>query len=213
MKLAEMTLTRADVETQAERWEGRAETKYDRVMQETIAAMEEALDRVDSGAVVVNIQETLRRGGRDRNNLPALGFARARYHGSTWEVLLGTDGSVRYGRWWKRPGGRFMRETGIEHSGIEPIRFPAESFTNIERGNIFGGNIFGFGICPVIPMKHRPKGYKKLLYLWEATWTRVGARPIPNLDPALLKPIGNGLAEVVDQWDLTPLEAEALRNL
>lgn len=193
MKLAQFEMSVDEVEAHAARY-ANPQTKYDRMMAATIASMEEALKRVDSGALIVNLQETLRRGGSVRG-FPAIGFAPAPYHGKQWQVRVHDDGAVTYeGRTrWQR----MLRE---------PVRFPRESFTSPrwQQGNSAWTTI------PVIPPDHRPKsGLKGLLHMWEAQWNV----EVPNLDPALLRPIGKGLAEVIDQWDLTPLEAEALRYL
>lgn len=209
MKLAECNLDKDEVRELAESY-AKPETKFDRLMNKTIQHMEEALERVDSGALVVNLQETLRRGGRDRAGLPALGFATARYHGKKWGVRGHRDGSVTFGRWLKEP--RAGGNGGILMPFVEPVNFPAESFyrTLGWTGDRAATGFYGWTTIPVIPPKHRPDGgLSGLLYVWEAQWNT----KVPNLDPALLKPIGNGLAEVVAQWDLTPLEAEALRYL
>lgn len=54
---------------------------------------------------------------------------------------------------------------------------------------------------------------KRYLLLWEAEWSKVDAhqpRP-PMLDPALLYQVSGSIYAVVAVWDLTPIEAAALR--
>jgi hypothetical protein len=63
-------------------------------------------------------------------------------------------------------------------------------------------------MVPAIPPALRPStGLSNFHILWEAEWK---VRPLPPVDPALLKHVGGDLYAVLAVWDLTPLEQAVL---
>lgn len=64
-------------------------------------------------------------------------------------------------------------------------------------------------LIPPIPAEHRPENDKGKFILWEQEWAEKILQP---KDPALLEHIVGDVYVVRAVWDLTPLEAAALRN-
>lgn len=212
MELAQVVLSREEIKDHTERWKTRIKTPYDRVMDRLIAEMEAALERVDSGAQIVSLVETIRRGGCTNDNaFPALGLAPARLHGHRWEVRTMSNGECTFSRWWKKPDWLNWPNSGIRVPFSQRIDLPAGTLRR--EGFFWDGGSSEFQHAwtriPVIPPQVRPLVGANTLILWEARWNR----PVPKFDPALLEPLGNNLAEVKAQWDMTPLETEALRLL
>ena len=65
-------------------------------------------------------------------------------------------------------------------------------------------------VVPPIPAQHRPERITRNHYIvWEQAWSDIILRP---RDPALLEHIVGDVYVVLGTWDLTPLEAAALRT-
>lgn len=205
MDLVEVALDRVKIAEHAKVWDGTSRTnKYDRMMAAKIAELEEAIEKVDSGAQVIDLNETLRRGGAGTNGFPKLGFAPARLHGSKWEVAFSSE-AVIFGRFFNRPP--FARPV---LSPIRPrIRFMGARWGEVSRQWSSLSWNYAHTLIPRIPPPHRVHGLPGNILIWEATWRA----KVPRLDPALVRPIGNGLAEVLATWDLTDIEAESMRYL
>jgi len=61
-------------------------------------------------------------------------------------------------------------------------------------------------LVPMIPPKFRPTAKLSNYHImFEAVW-----KPVPPVDPFLLKHLGGTLYVVLAQWDLTPLEQAVL---
>lgn len=67
----------------------------------------------------------------------------------------------------------------------------------------------GEALTPLVPPPHRDKVEGGDLFLWEATWLKKKESQV-QYDPAVIRPLSNGLYKVVAAWDLTPVEAMAL---
>ncbi len=64
-------------------------------------------------------------------------------------------------------------------------------------------------MTPLVPPPDRDKVQEGDLFLWEATWLSKKETVI-NYDPAVIRPLSNGLYRVVLAWDLTEAEAMIL---
>lgn len=64
-------------------------------------------------------------------------------------------------------------------------------------------------LTPLVPPSERDKVQDGDLFLWEPTWLRKEESVI-QYDPAVIRPLSNGLYKVVLAWDLTAAEAMML---
>lgn len=82
-------------------------------------------------------------------------------------------------------------------------QIPVEEFTPLGRREHFA-----VSVVPRVPQTLKPK--RDDLVLYEAEWKWDSETTQVPLDPALLRPIGGRLYEVVDVWDTTELEEAVL---
>jgi hypothetical protein len=66
-------------------------------------------------------------------------------------------------------------------------------------------------MVPLVPPTHRDKIQPGDLMLWEPVWLRQNEKVI-DPDPAIIRPLSNGLYQVVAAWDLTSVEAMMLSD-
>lgn len=147
------------------------------------AAIMQGYKAIARGLAVVNVRESIKRGGLNAQMLPLLAIARADavkvwYRNDSWTqgpCFTTTD------RDWRRASPRTYRfavgdlpETHKSHSAF----------------------------LPYIPKPLRPAGdLSRYHVLWEATW-----EPEPPTDPLLLRRLHGDLFAVVAHWNLTELE-------
>lgn len=144
---------------------------------------------------VVILADVLRQGGMDDRGRPKLAVARADER--RIEVFINTNGTVNYNpvtQWQK--GENRARENNPDSS--------RRIFEFDELLPRHASAVSAQSDVPFIPPKIRPATLDRYAILWEATW-----RSVP-VDPALLRPLGQGMYAIVATWDLTPLEAAVL---
>lgn len=181
-----------DLATERERWE-KGGTAADKRVAAAYAALED-------GRQLVDLHQVIARGGQaNGGRLPALAVAPAL--ATQVNCRARHSGQVTY-RVYKNGIWRLMR----------PWRLDIISNNTWDRSDEIWQD--GTSTMPPMPPELRDKVRKEHLVLWEATWRDVHSRverPPIHLDPALLEQVSGGLYRVVDTWDLTPLEAAALR--
>lgn len=140
------------------------------------------------GRQVIDVRQTVASGGVDAAGRPHIALARAdleRVRLSMWG-----DGEVHFDH--PARAGRSRSAARIE---LPPDTLPRDN----------RGWRQATAIVPSIPPRLRPTArLERFWVMFEAEYQA------PPVDPALLKPIGAGLAVVVAVWDLTPLERAVL---
>ena len=145
------------------------------------------------GSALIDLHETLRRGGQDEEQRPRLAIVRADL---AWCHFEFNGGTLRF-------AGANARD------GFAKIQWRSRAVTRIPAG-VFerSPNTWpsGVALTPSIPPALRPKhALSNYHILWEAVWQKA-----PPVDPVLLKHLGGSLYVVLAQWDLTPLEQAVL---
>lgn len=133
------------------------------------------------GSKVIDLIETMKRGGIHTNGLPKLAFSRA--DARTVSLSMETWGfQFRWdvGRWSRRE---------------QRFRF----FWPGQQARSASAQL------PYIPPYLRRKDMSIHFVLWEATWNSISRG-----DPYLLAPVSNNFYRIVGAWDITPVEAAAL---
>lgn len=172
---------------------------YDRNKLEVIARQREADEAIMAGyrqlalgRQVIDVRATVASGGLNAKGFPKIALARADMERVS--VRLGREGEVIF----DRPDRR-----GAARSSYR-ITLPEETFPRDRSRGTWDG-IRANAMVPIIPPKFRPTiALDRFWLLFEASYQ---SAPV---DPALLKPIGTGLAVVVATWDLSPLERAVL---
>ncbi len=154
------------------------------------------LDAVIAGEKVINLATTLSRGSAGKpDNVPKVALAPVGSEKVHYQQKFRWSPGLRKARpvyWTKKWVYRFPQVR----------RSPYSSWTNF----------YGEAILPSILPTVRDKVQDGDLMLWEPVWTntRREVSPPKYPDPAILRPLTNGLYQVVAAWDLTPVEAEIL---
>lgn len=144
------------------------------------------------GRQIIDLRATVASGGLDARYRPKIALARADL--SRVSVHLDQEGAVTFDHPARRTNARSAARITLPNRTFPPDR---------NRGDWMG--IRATAIVPSIPPRFRPTvALEKFWLLFEAEYLA------PPVDPALLKPIGQGLAVVVATWDLTPLERTVL---
>lgn len=145
---------------------------------------------------VIVLSDVLRQGGVDAHNRPKLAVARADERQIA--LWVSPNGTTTYrpmvDRWAK--GESAPRENNPD---VSRRVFEFDELLPPTRANVQAKSD-----VPFIPPGIRPNRLDRYAILWEATWQSV------PVDPALLRPLGQGMYAVVATWDLTPLEAAVL---
>lgn len=153
-------------------------------------ALREAYLAVAEGKQVINLTETFRKAGQDREHRPKLAIGRANWRG----VKLTRTGLGAL---------TFQRVSNVDN--LE-YRFPNDTL-----GFYREGTIEATAIIPTIPPKLRQEPTEDFAVLWEPLWVNQTA-PKEKIDPLLLRPLGlsTPLYVVIAAWDLSPIEAAVL---
>jgi hypothetical protein len=146
------------------------------------------------GQRLIKLTDAIQAGGFFPDGLPRIAIADALaervFGGYEYRLVFHT----RQDRWGAAPGSAMVRE-GVVRVDVEcPVGArPSRHET----------------IVPLVPPRFRPvrglTGYHVLFEVEE--W-----KPVPPVDPALLKHIGGDLWAVLATWDLTPLERAVLAH-
>ena len=144
------------------------------------------------GRQVIDVRATVASGGLNTAGLPKIAVARA--DTERVSVSLNREGRLVF----DRPDRRSNSRSACR------IEFPEETFRRDRNRGDWGG-VRGTAVVPSIPPRFRPTvALERFWLLFEAAYQTT------PVDPALLRPIGTGLAVVVATWDLTPLERAVL---
>jgi hypothetical protein len=153
--------------------------------------IQRAYQLIAQGRMVIKALESIRVAGLNEQGLPKLAIANAtatQVHLQRWANGSAVMASKRYER---RSTHRIVFQTGAFNF---PPPAPNSWYSDIHAA------------LPIIPIKHRPKeALANYHVLWEAEW-----RPIPPVDPMLLRRIGGDMWLVVAAWDLTEVERAAM---
>ena len=148
--------------------------------------------QIAMGNQVIDVKTTIASGGLDTHGRPKVIVARADLTRAS--VNLARDGALTIDHPERRGNARSAAR----------IKLPARTFPgDASRGRNWDG-LWATAVVPSIPPRLRPAKPESFWLLFEAEYLK------PPVDPALLRPIGKGLAVVVATWDLTPVEAAVL---
>lgn len=151
------------------------------------------------GHQLIDIRDTMERGGFDENGFPRLALARATDK-TIWCELSTQPGTFAF-HWdtndWRhrcqRANGRCIAFRSIPVAEEQPQRAWSEHMR---------------AIVPTVPPALRPNiSLSNFQILWEAKWEKI---PRPPRDPALLRRLGGALYAVLAIWDLTEVERAVL---
>lgn len=207
MELAEITMDPAEAKEKLDGYRAAVRSRHC----EEDAQIARAYRSLAQGKPVIRLPDTVRRGGYEPFELPArvgdptmidvprLAVARADLR-FVWTMGIHRDGSVEY---------RYIRESersnGRQHFDLPPGTFDQDA----ERKRDWSWGLRVRAMVPNVPPPLRPRAHlRNFLILWEAEWQL--DRSVPPGDPALLRPIGGELYELLAVWDLTPIEQAVL---
>ena len=160
-----------------------------------------AMDALEEGRVLIDLDATIRRAGMD-NNMPRLAIVRPRCDQGFARVRRdGNHVTLDYAYFEKKPGRR------------------RKPFFRVSKAVGSARGWFDYvAATPPIPVEIRAdhpylRTDDRYLVLWEPEWTLVSSREIrpPHIDPALLYRVSGALYAVVAVWDLTAVEQAALK--
>lgn len=144
------------------------------------------------GRRLIDVRATIASGGLDTNGRPKIVVAQAQLERVS--VRLDRDGGLTF----DDPARRTNTKSAAR------ITFPDRTFPGDRNRGDWSG-IRATAIVPSIPPRFRPAySLERYWILFEAEYLK------PPVDPALLRPIGNGVAVMIAAWDLTPLERTVL---
>lgn len=152
-----------------------------------------------AGRPLLNLTDSILRGGLGADERPRLAIARAD-RGECWVEIRGRSVTFGSDNRWRSPRSDTLRHT-ITHN------WTFSRFPNI-----------GYALVPMIPADVRATiranaDLSKLFILWEVEhWAERSNLVRPDRDPYLLRHIAGDLYAVVAQWDLTDLERAILAD-
>lgn len=194
MTLTKITMDKDDARARYDAYRAMPEAKR---TGEDEAAMR-GFKAMADGKDLVDLVDALRDAGVDGQGMPRLAIARA------------DQANIRFYPTRSTGGGEFTSEgRAYRHRGaairtvIPPGTFGPDALC--EWSAAFRLRAY----LPTIPPEHRPDPahLKHYHVLWEAVW-----KPLPPVDPFLLRHLIGSLYVVLAQWDLTPLEQAVLRG-
>ena len=139
---------------------------------------------------VINVNDAIENAGRDAEGLPRLAVARA---DQEWCRLSRYYVNSKIGNQWL-----FFNTT---NRGKIYFRYPVPESVRPRDSNLNRR-----AMVPLIPPNVRPEGHlSKYWILFEAEW-----KPVPPVDPILLRRVGGPFFVVLAHWDLTDVERSVL---
>jgi hypothetical protein len=173
---------------------------------EGIKILKDAYYHASKSRKIIDIYQTMESAGLDKEGWPRLAICRA-------------DGEEACFQRREKGGGLFHHEEldtwGLRSGNRYSVRMPAGSFMDMPLSEWPNRHKnFRYAIVPTIPAAHFPKGKLERYYiLWEVEqWHERKQKPIPPIDPFLLKRLSRNLFAVIAEWDLTPLERAVIRG-
>ena len=149
------------------------------------------------GRPVISLPRTIAAGGFHDNGLPKLAVTRA----TAVSCFCWWDGTSLV--FADRADWRVNRGALVNDHSVR-VRVAADDLpVNARRSHWNAGE----AVIPLVPPAHRP-GWRRLKnchILWEAEW-----KPVPPVDPALIRHLRGDLWAVLSVWDLTELERTVL---
>lgn len=150
------------------------------------------------GSALLDLRSAMRAGGQDDKSRPKIAITRADFKWCWFEY---TDTGARFVG--TNKDGR--DSWGVKSHTYNTVRMPDAVLVRPEtwqRRN----DARARALVPMIPPKFRPTAKLSNYHImFEAEW-----RPVPPVDPFLLKYLGGTLYVVLAHWDLTPLEQAVL---
>ena len=161
-----------------------------------------AYEALAEGTPLISLQDAVRGAGFDEKMRPNVAIARA------------DRNQVMFDWGWATTRATF----DAHHPNAR--RRSADLTVTVDLGQEHGGDhwsrVRGYALVPMIPadVRNRMTGQPRDHFiLWEVEeWSdrRIGAQP--DIDPLLLKRIGDDLFAVVDSWNLTEIERLIMRG-
>lgn len=150
------------------------------------------------GSALLDLRSAMRVGGQDAQHRPKMAITRADFKWCWFEY---TDNGARFIGTNKES----LSNWDIKSYGYNTVQVPG-GILRAPDGWPARGQARARALVPMIPPKFRPTAKLSNYHImFEAEW-----RPVPPVDPFLLKHLGGTLYVVLAQWDLTPLEQAVL---
>lgn len=156
--------------------------------------IQRAYQLIAQGRMVIKALESVRAAGLNDQGLPKLAIANATAKECWLERWDSGSAVMSSSQWERKSAHRVVFQTGAFK--WLPKQMPDEQY----------GYKKAKAAVPLIPIRFRPKeALVNYHVLWEAEW-----RPVPPVDPMLLRRIGGDMWLVVAAWDLTEVERAAM---
>lgn len=181
-ELANLGLVKAQIDAEKAA-EQRAEWEMGTARERRVAV---AYRAVEEGRQMIDLEASLQKAGVDFFGRPTIAICPAQRH------------RVRLETW---------NETGR-------VQYRSRLWTyNTEMAGVNGSDVgeIGFATAPLMPPHIRKIAQRGDLLFWEAQWHSTRVKREIVIDPALLEPVVGSLYVVKAAWELTDLEAAALR--
>lgn len=145
---------------------------------------------IEEGRQLIDLEKSLQKGGCDQVGRPKLAIAQVGMKRVKLETWYGT-GVVEYSAGWI--GWSYTTEFAGAKTGRD-------------------GGVRAVASTPTMPPAVRRIANDTDILFWEAQWRRTEMKRQIVIDPALLEPVVGTLYVVKAAWELTELEAAALRG-
>ncbi|HEY6058633.1 MAG TPA: hypothetical protein VIV06_11405 [Candidatus Limnocylindrales bacterium] len=185
-------------EVEASEYETRAERRR-REIAEHDKAILDTLNGVLKDKEIISLRAALRAGGEDGKGRPKIAVARADERVIT--VHRFGNGRVDYLPIVDRNVGELPARSAtrtFSFLGLLPRLESVNSWHVVD----------GMSDVPHIPPAYRPSNLEAYHIIWEADW-----RPVPPVDPILIRHLAGDFYTIVAAWDLTEIEAAVLGAL
>lgn len=147
------------------------------------------------GSALLDLRSAMRAGGQDDKSRPKIAITRADFKWC-WFEYVGAEA---------RFVGTNKDGNGVKSYVYNTVQMPPAVLTPPE-GWQRRNDARARALVPMIPPKFRPTAKLSNYHImFEAEW-----RPVPPVDPFLLKHLGGTLYVVLAQWNLTSLEQAVL---
>lgn len=155
-----------------------------------VLALKNAYRELARSETVIDINQAMHIGGLNVDGRPVFAICRAHF---SWCAYF-TNHSENAGSF----VGQTERTSQWHRGRNRRVRLASGVFAGTQKS--------GIAQVPSVPIDIRPRNLSRYHVLWEAEW-----RPLPPVDPYLLRHLGGPFYLVVAQWDLTELERSILR--
>lgn len=187
IELSEFQMTKFEAQ---KKWREYTIACKDNPGDEFLQDMKALYNQLKCGRKVIDINKVMKRGGTFETGEPRLAILRADFDVVHLDYYVDGDVFMSHNNTW-----RFSKAKDIKFKEIFP---PLENRTS---------RLCREAIAPKIPASLRPKGrLNNYWILWEVEeW-----KPVPPIDPYLLRRITPNMFVIVAGWNLTELERAAI---